>query len=75
MTRRIEIEDTIKGQYRRCNAVGTQLTVRLLPPEDNIDPVGHFLASVNEHLQYVLQDVSDSDVAGITIQNQVNLNL
>jgi len=36
--------------------------------------VGHFLASVNEHFVYALQDVDDSDMVGITIQNQVNQN-
>jgi len=36
--------------------------------------VGHFLASVNEHFDYVLQDVSDDDMVRITIQNQVNQN-
>ena len=34
--------------------------------------MGHFLASVNELFEYALQDVSDSDMVGITIQNQVN---
>jgi len=37
--------------------------------------VGHFLASVNEIFEYALQDVSDSDMVGITIQNQVKQNL
>ena len=74
MARRFEIDDTVRRQYRRYNAVGTQLTVRLLPPADNSDPVGHFLASVNELFEYALQDVSDSDMVGITIQNQVNQN-
>jgi len=45
MTRKFEIDNTIKRQYRRYNAVGTHLTVRLLPPADNSDPVGHTLAS------------------------------
>jgi len=36
--------------------------------------VGHFLASVNELFDYVLQDVSDEDIVGISIQNQVNQN-
>jgi len=36
--------------------------------------VGHFLASVNELFEYALQDVSDSDMVGITVQNQVNQN-
>ena len=48
--------------------------MRLLPPAGNSDPVGHFLASVNELFEYALQDVSDSDMVGITIQNQVNQN-
>ena len=72
MARRIEIVDTIKRQYRRYNAVGTQHTVRLLPPEDNSDPVGHFIASLNALFEYLLQDVIDSDMVGITIKNQVN---
>jgi len=36
--------------------------------------VGHFLASVNELFDNVFQDVSDEDMVGITIQNQVNQN-
>jgi len=46
----------------------------IITPSDNSDPVGHFLASVNELFEYALQDVSDSDMVGITIQNQVNKN-
>jgi len=46
----------------------------IITPVDNNDPVGHFLASVNELFEYALQDVSDSDMVGITIQNQVNQN-
>ena len=74
MARRFEIVDTIRRQYRRYNAVGTQHTVRLLPPEDNSDPVVHFIASVNALFEYVLQDVIDSDMVGITIQYKVNQN-
>ena len=36
--------------------------------------MGHFLASVNELFDNVFQDVSDEDMVGITIQNQVNQN-
>jgi len=32
MARRFEIDDTITRHYRRYNAVGKQLTLRLLPP-------------------------------------------
>jgi len=71
---RFEIDDTIRRQYRLYNAVGTQLTARLLPLTDISDPVGYFLARVNELYDYALHDVSDGYKVGITIQNQVNQN-
>jgi len=71
---RFELDDTIRRQYSRYNAVGTQLTVRLLAPSDNSDPVGHFLASVNDLFVYTLQDVSNSDMVGKIIYNHVNQN-
>ena len=72
MAHRFDIDDTITGQYRRYNAVGTQINVRLLPPSNNVDPVNHFLASVNDLFGHVLQNVSDSDMVGLTFHNQVN---
>jgi hypothetical protein len=74
MDTRFKIEGEITRQYRRFNAVGTQLTVRLLAPSDEENPVSHFLASVNDLFQHALQGVSDSDMVGITIQNEVNQN-
>ena len=68
MARRFEIDGEITRQYRRLNAMGTQLTMRLLPPaedEDDVDPVSHFLASVNNLIEHALQNVSDSDMVGI----------
>ena len=62
------------GNYRRYIAVGTQLIVRLLHLSDNSDPVGNFLARVNEIFEYALQDMGDSIMVWITIQNQVNQN-
>jgi hypothetical protein len=50
------------------------LVVRLLPPSNARDPVIHFLASVNERFEHALQNLSDSDIVGITIQNRVNQN-
>jgi len=32
MASRFEIDDTVRRQYRRYNAVGTHITARLLPP-------------------------------------------
>ena len=54
MARRFEIDGEITRQYRRFSATGTQLTVRLLPPEDvSTDPVSHFLASVNDLFEHL----------------------
>jgi len=74
MARRFEIMDTNTRQYRRYNAVGRQLTLRLIPPSDNSDPVAHFLASVNHLFEHALRDVDDSGMVGMTIQNRVNQN-
>jgi len=53
MARRFEIDGTITRQYRRFHVVGTQITVRLLPPSNNVDPVKHFIASVNDLFEHV----------------------
>ena len=42
---RFKIEGELTRRYRRFKAVGTQLTVRLLPPPDGENPVSHFLVS------------------------------
>jgi len=72
MARRFEINGTITRQYRRFNALGTQITVCLLPPSNNVDHVTHFSTSVNDLFEHVLQNVSDSDMVGMTIHNRVN---
>ena len=63
-------------QYRRLNAQGTQLTVRLLTPsegDEDSNPMSYFLASVTELFEYALRDDEDSDMIGITISNEVNV--
>jgi len=55
MARRFEIDGTITRQYRGLNAVGTQITLRLLSPSSNIHPVTHVLASVNDLLEHVTE--------------------
>jgi len=69
-----QIRDANTRQYRRFNAVGRQLTVRLIPHSGNTNPVAHFLASVNDFIENALHDIDDSDMVGMTIQNQVNQN-
>jgi hypothetical protein len=55
---RFTIEEEITRQFRRFNAAGTQLTVRLLPPTEWVDsnPMSHFLASVSDLFGHALQN-------------------
>jgi hypothetical protein len=71
---RFTIEE-INRQYRRFNAVGTQLTVRLLPPDEGEDsnPMSHFLASVSDLFEQALRNGDDADMVEITISNEVNV--
>jgi len=71
---RFTIDEEVR-QYRRFNAEGTELKVRLLPPpdSDDTDPMTHFQATVNELFRYALGDCQDSDMVGLTIRNEVNV--
>jgi hypothetical protein len=54
------IESEIRKQYARFNAVGTQLTVRVLPPHDlNVSIASHFQDSVMRLLDYALRGNED----------------
>jgi len=72
---RFTIEEEQTRQYRRFNAQGTQLTVRLLrlPEEQDPSPMSHFLDSVTELFEHALRDLEDSDMVGITISNEVEM--
>ena len=74
MACRFEIEDTSTRQYGRFSTTGTQLVVRILPPSDTTVPVRHFLASLNDLFRHALQNLSESDIVEITIQNRENQN-
>jgi hypothetical protein len=69
---RFTIDEEINGQYRRFNAVGTQLTVLLLPQVDS-NPMSHFLARVSDLFEHALQSCDDSDMVDITISNKENV--
>jgi len=47
MARRFEIVDANTREYSRYSTIGRQLTVRLITPSDNTNPVAHFLSSVS----------------------------
>ena len=63
--------------YRRFNAQGRQLTVRLLSLAEGQDsnPMSHFLDSVTKLFDYALRDLEDSDMLGITISNEVEVKV
>jgi hypothetical protein len=72
---RFTIDEEITRQYRRFNATETELTVRLLPPADRDDsnPITHFQVIVTELFEYALRNCQDSDMIGLTIRNEVNV--
>jgi len=72
---RFKVEEEQTRMYRRFNAQGTQLTVRLLPPPEGQDsnPMSHFLDRVTEVFDYALRDLENSDMVGITISNEVEV--
>jgi len=74
MACRFRILDTIHRQYRQFNAAGMQMTVQLVPPIGETDPVRHFIASVNDLFEHALENINDSDMVEITIHNQMNQN-
>jgi len=74
MGRGFEILDVSTREYGRYNAVGRQLTVRLIPPSDSTNSAAYFLASVNDLIEHALRNVEGSDMVGMTIHNQVNQN-
>jgi hypothetical protein len=73
---RFQIDEEVIRQYRRFNATGTELTVRLLPPADDEDsnPITHFQAGMTDVFEYALRNCQDSDMVGLTIRNEVNVH-
>jgi hypothetical protein len=43
------------------------------PDPDGIDPMSHFIDTINEILKYALYDRSDSDMVGLNISNDQNV--
>jgi hypothetical protein len=73
MANRCELVREIRRDYRRFVTVGKQFTVRLNPSSDlNLNRIDHFLASINDLFEHVLDDVQDSDMVGVAIRNEVN---
>jgi hypothetical protein len=82
MDRSFTVDTEITRQYRSFNATGTQITVRLLPPpdidadddsENNTDHMSHFVASMNDLIDYALRDFAGSDMVGLSITREENV--
>ena len=69
-----EILEVKTREYSRFNKLSKQWKVRLNPfPETPLqDPLTHFVDSVNNFLDHVLENVVDADIVGITIHNELN---
>jgi hypothetical protein len=72
MEAKSEVLDEVNRQYMRFNAQGTELKVSLLPPpnEGTPDPITHFESSVNALFGYALENIEDTDMVGLVIQNE-----
>jgi hypothetical protein len=65
MAHRFEIVREIRGDYRRFGTLRKKFTVRHNPPSVlDLNPIDHFLASINDQFEHVLHDVQDSGMVG-----------
>ena len=75
MFQTFEILSKVRKEYRRFNAIGRQITVRLNPSSEiNINDFSHFLAKVKDLSEHAFQNISDSGTIGVAIHNYVNQN-
>jgi hypothetical protein len=78
MEGKFEVHNEVNRQYRRFNAQGTQLKLRLLHPPDYhdseviSDPITHFESCVNALFGFALQYIEVSDMVAIVIHNENN---
>jgi hypothetical protein len=66
------VQNEITRHYRRFNAQGRQLTVRLTAPPPASTMTRHFVDSVDALFEYSLRDLQPSDMVGISIHNADN---
>jgi hypothetical protein len=76
MPRFFTVQNEIIRRYRRFNAEGRELTVRLTAPPSTSsaarDPARDFANSVDELFEYALRDLEPGDMVGISIINADN---
>ena len=73
MSRYFTVLDEVTRHYRRFNAEGRELTLRMTapPPASEVarDPARHFANSVDKLFEYSLRDLHPNDMVGIFIHN------
>jgi len=75
MSKRFTVDGEINRQYSHFNATGTQLSLRLLPPPPDSNPVTHFLDSMSDLFEYALRNCNESDMVGVTkLMCRINLS-
>jgi len=72
MSRYFTVRNEITCHYRRFNAEGRELTVRLKSPPPSSTAAQHFTDSVDALFEYSLRDLQPSDMVGISIHNADN---
>jgi hypothetical protein len=76
MSRYFTVQNEIIRRYRRFNAEGRELTVKLTAPPSTSSAVRdlarHFANSVDELFEYTLRDLEPGDMVGISIHNADN---
>ena len=75
MSRYFTEQNEVRRHYRRSNAEGRELMVRMpvLPASAAAqDPARRFANSVDERFEYALHDLKPGDIVGISIHNADN---
>ena len=73
MSQRFTVDGEINRQYSHFNATGTQLSLRLLPPPPDSNPITNFLDIITDLFEYALRNCNECDMVGVTISNEVNV--
>jgi hypothetical protein len=72
ISRYFAVQNEITRHYRRFNAEGRELTVRLTAPPPSSTATRHFIKSVDALFEYSLRDLEPSDMVAISIHNADN---
>jgi hypothetical protein len=60
-------------EYKRFNAWGKVISIKIKPVEEDEDPVTHLKRALESVIEYVKRDVDPTDMLGINIRNTENI--